>query len=150
MDTRTPTQWYALIIGAVLAVGGLLALITGSTDFGTVSGGAGRNFIIWNVSGWETILYMGVGVLGIVMAGRVPTARMFALGSGALFAAMAIWGFIDGNDVASIFAIDTTDNITYVVLAAVGLALGLAPESMQRKAGLGSRHGWRGGPSTQA
>ena len=133
--SRTPAQWFALLVGALLAVGGLIALVTGSTDFGTVSGGAGRNFIIWDVSGWETVLYMVVGVAGIVAATRVDTARTFALVSGLLFAAMAIWGFIDGDDVAGIFAIDTTDNITYAVLAAVGLVLGLMPEAVQRNIG---------------
>ena len=138
---RTPAQWYATVVGAVLAAAGVIALITGSTDFGTVSGGAGQNFIIWNVSGWETILYMGVGALGLLSAGRVDAARSFALVSGAIFAAMAVWGFIDGDDVASIFAVDTTDNITYAILGALGLVVGLAPESVQRKAGLGSPHG---------
>jgi len=138
---RTPAQWYAMLVGAVLAAAGVIALITGSTDFGTVAAGAGQNFIIWNVSGWETILYMGLGGVGILAASRVDGARSFALLSGAVFAAMAVWGFIDGDDVASIFAVDTTDNITYAALGALGLVIGLAPESVQRKAGLGSPHG---------
>jgi len=78
---------------------------------------------------------MVVGVVGIVAAGRVEAARTFALTAGLLFAAMAIWGFIDGDDVAGIFAIDTTDNISYAVLAAVGLVLGLTPETVQRNIG---------------
>lgn len=138
---RTPAQWYALVVGAVLGAAGVIALVTGSTDFGTVSGGAGQNFIIWNVSGWETILYMALGAFGLFSAARVDAARTFALFSGVIFAAMAVWGFIDGNDVASIFAVDTTDNITYAILGGLGLILGLAPESAQRKAGLGSPHG---------
>ena len=147
---RTPAQWFALVVGAILAVGGLIALVTGSTDFGTVSGGAGRNFIIWDVSGWETILYMVVGVLGMLAARRVDHAREFALAGGVLFAAMAIWGFIDGDDVAGIFAIDTTDNITYAVLGVVGLVLGLTPDAVQRKAGLGLADRGSGGHASHA
>jgi hypothetical protein len=147
---RTPAQWFALVIGAILAVGGLIALLTGSTDFGTVAGGAGRNFIIWNVSGWETILYMLLGVSGMLAASRVGAARSFALVTGAIFAAMAIWGFIDGKDVVGIFAVDTTDNITYAVLGVVGLVLGLAPETVQHKAGAGLAQRGQGGHASHA
>jgi hypothetical protein len=54
-------QWFALLIGAALVAAGVLALIAGSTNFGTVSGGAGEDFIIWRMSGWETGLYMATG-----------------------------------------------------------------------------------------
>jgi Domain of unknown function (DUF4383) len=147
---RTPVQSYALVVGAILVIGGLIALVTGSTDFGTVSGGAGQNFIIWNVSGWETILYMGLGALGVLSANRVENARTFALTSGLVFAAMAIWGWIDGDDVVSIFAIDTTDNITYSILGAAGLLLGMTPKPLQGKVGLRPANRGHGGHTTQA
>jgi hypothetical protein len=44
---RTPAQWFALLTGAVLGAAGVLALILGSTNFATVSDGAGEEFIIW-------------------------------------------------------------------------------------------------------
>ncbi len=134
---RTPAQWYSLLIGAALAAGGVLALLTGSTNFGSVSSGAGQEFIIWQVSGWETILYMATGALGILAASRVDAARTFALSVGVVYAAIAVWGFIDGNSVASIFAVDTTDNITYAAVGGLGLALAAMPESVQRTAGVG-------------
>jgi len=137
---RTPAQWFAVLVGAALTAAGVLALLTGSTNFGTVSSGAGHEFIIWNVSGWETILYMGMGAFGLLMAGRVDAARSFCLIAGAVFAAIAAWGFIEGSSVAAIFAVDTTDNITHAAIGGLGLMLGLMPEPAQRRAGIGSPH----------
>lgn len=138
---RTPAQWYALLIGAALVAVGVLALIFGSTDFGTVSAASGEEFILWRVNGWETVLYMATGALGLLAAARVDSARSFALVAGIVYAAIAVWGFIDGNSVASLFAVDTTDNISHAVIGGLGLVLGLLPESMQRTVGFGHRHG---------
>jgi hypothetical protein len=85
---------------------------------------------------------MATGALGLFAASRVGAARMFALTAGVVFAVMAVWRFIDGEAVASIFAVDTTDNISYAAIAGVGLVLGLMPESAHRKAGI--RHVDRG------
>lgn len=140
---KTPAQWFSMVIGAILVGGGVVALLTGSNNFGTVSDGAGEEFILWQVSGWETILYMGMGALGIFMAARVDTARTFALLAGAVFAAMAGWGWIEGdNSVAQIFAVDTTDNITHAAIGGLGILTAMLPASLQRKAGVGEhRHG---------
>ena len=134
---RTPAQWFATLVGAGLIAGGVLALVTGSTDFGTVSSGTGHEFIIWRVSGWETILYMATGVIGLMAAARVDAARSFGLTAGLVFAAIAIWGFIDGNDVVSLFAVNTADNVTHAAIGGLGLLAGLASESVQRQVGVG-------------
>ncbi len=133
---KKPVQLFATAIGVFLIPLGLLALIFGSTNFGTVSGGAGQEFIIWQVSGWETILYMATGAIGLLAAARLDTARTFALVAGIGYAAMAVWGFIDGNDVIGLFAVDTTDNITYAAIGGLGLLLGAMPEAAQERSSL--------------
>jgi hypothetical protein len=134
---RTPAQMWAGVAGAFLVAVGVLSLVLTGPSFGAVNDTNGQDFLIWTVSGWLTILWMAVGALGLFAMSRVDGARLWALFSGVLFAAMAIWGFIDGTRVAAIFATDTADNITHAVLALVGLGVGLVPEGLQRQAGIG-------------
>jgi hypothetical protein len=42
-----------------------------------------------------------------------------------VYAAVAAWGFADGNDVVSLVATDTDDNWLHVGLAAAGVLIGL-------------------------
>ncbi len=72
------------------------------------------------------------------VAARYEAARTYAFVVGALYAAAAVWGFIDGQSVAGIFAVDTTDNITHAIIGGLGLALGLAPDRVHQSAGVGT------------
>lgn len=65
-------------------------------------------------------------------AGRVATARAFSLLAGLAYAVMALWGFVDGGSVASVFAVNTADNVTHAGIGALALIAGLAPVSAQR------------------
>jgi hypothetical protein len=134
---RTPAQIWTGAAGLFLVALGVLSLILTGPNFGAVTNTSGQDFLLWTVSGWLTILWMAVGAIGLLMASRVDGARSWAMFSGVLFAAMAVWGFIDGTRVAGIFAADTADNITHAALAIVGLAVGLLPERHQREAGIG-------------
>jgi|SRR4051794_25660592 hypothetical protein len=137
---KTPVQWYATVVGGVMLALGVLALVTGSTGFGTVGSGSGQDFLIWRVNGWDAVLYIVTGAAGLFAASRIDSARTFALVAGAVYAVMAVWGFIDGGSVFGLFAVDTTDNITNAIVAALGLGLALPSESVQREAGYGGRH----------
>ncbi len=124
---RTPSQLFALLIGGVLVAFGVVALALGHTDFGTGSSLGGDEFILWMANGWDTIVWIAIGALGVIAAGRVEAARTYAAAAGAFFAVAAVWGFIDGNDVFGLMAVDTTDNISHAVLAGLGLASAMAP-----------------------
>jgi hypothetical protein len=129
----TPAQAYAVIAGLFLVALGVLSLIFEPVDFGSVGNVAGQpQFLIWAVSGWTTILWIVMGGLGLVSAGRLDSARTYALFAGVVFAVACVWGFIDGNNVASLIAADTTNNITHGILAALGLLTGLMPRRAQR------------------
>ena len=129
----TPAQWYAAVAGLFLVALGVLALIIAGVNFGSVGSVANQpQFIIWAVSGWTTILWIAMGAFGLFSLPRLDSARTYALIAGLVFAAYAIWGFIDGNNVASIFAADTTDNITHAILGGLGLLVALTPRGAQR------------------
>ena len=129
----SPAQAYAVIAGLFLVALGVLSLIFESVSFGSIGAvSAQPDFLIWAVSGWTTIFWIVMGGLGLVAAGRLDSARTYALFAGIVFAVACVWGFIDGNNVVSLIAADTTDNITHGVLAALGLLAGLLPRAAQR------------------
>ena len=129
---KNPAQSFALVAGAVLLAAGILALGAGSTNFGTVADGAGQDLLIWQVSGWETIFYLVVGTLGLMAASRVGSARLFALVSGYSFVALAVYGFVDGNDILSVFAVAAADKVTYLVIGLAGLMVGAISQARKQ------------------
>ena len=131
----TPAQVFAAVTGIFLTALGVLALIFADVGFGTVDAlGDQPEFLIWTVSGWTTILWIAMGALGLLSMARLDSARSYSLLAGVVFAVVAVWGFVDGNDVASITAADTTNNVMHAILAGLGLLAGMLPRDAQRPA----------------
>ncbi len=132
----TPAQTYAALVGAFLFALGVLALVLKDVSFGTVGPVAGQpEFLIWSVSGWTTLFWIAMGAFGVLASVRLDTARSYALFAGVTFAVVALWGFIDGNDVVGLLTADTTNNVTHAVLGGLGLMVGSLPRSAQRASG---------------
>lgn len=129
----TPAQVFAGVAGLFLTALGGLALIFADVAFGTVDTLAGRpEFLIWTVSGWTAILWLAMGVFGLASIARLDAARVYSLLAGVVFAVVAVWGVIDGTDVAEVLAADTTNNIVHAILAGLGLMVGMLPSEVQR------------------
>jgi Domain of unknown function (DUF4383) len=130
---NTPAQMYATVAAIFLiALGVLSLLIEGLGSWGAVDNVANRpQFLIWAVSGWTSIFWIAMGALALFAAPRLAAARTYALLAAGVFAVFAVWGFIDGNNVMSIFAADTTNNITHAVLAGPALVVGIMPRAAQ-------------------
>jgi uncharacterized protein DUF4383 len=122
---RTPAQLYALLFGIVLLAVGILGFIADSS-FGTGSNVDGSDFIIFEVNGWHNIVHILSGLLGLALARRRDTARAYALGFGATYLVVTIWGFITGDQVLWLIPVDAADNVLHLLIAAAGLAAGLA------------------------
>ena len=122
---RTPAQLYALLFGIVLLAVGILGFIADSS-FGTGSDVEGSDFIIFEVNGWHNIVHILSGLLGLALARRRDTARAYALGFGAVYLVVTIWGFITGDQVLWLIAVDAADNFLHLLIAVAGLAAGLA------------------------
>ena len=143
----TPAQTFAVIAGLFLVALGVLSLIFEPVSFGSIGRAANQpQFLIWAVSGWTTILWLVMGGLGLVSAGRLDSARTYALFAGVVFAVACVWGFIDGDNVINLIAADTTNNITHGILAALGLITGLMPRGAQRP---GEERFGRSAPATR-
>jgi hypothetical protein len=122
---RTPAQLYALLFGIVLLAVGILGFIADSS-FGTGSNVDGSDFIIFEVNGWHNIVHILSGLLGLALARRRDTARAYALGFGATYLVVTIWGFITGDQVLWLLPVDAADNVLHLLIAATGIAAGLA------------------------
>jgi hypothetical protein len=128
---RTPAQLYALLFGAVLLVVGIVGFAADSS-FGTGSDVDGSNLIAFEVNGWHNIVHIASGIAGLLLARTVAGARTFALGFGAVYAVVTLWGFIDGNTVLWLVPVNTADNFLHLAIAGLGIAAGLASESRGR------------------
>jgi len=133
---RTPAQWFGLLAGAFLVAIGVLTLAIYGPQFGAANDPA--SFLIWKASGWNTILWIAMGALGLAASVRVDAARSYGLLAAVVFGVLAVWGFIDGGlGTMGIFAIGTTGNVTHAILAGLGASVGLMPERDQRRVGAG-------------
>jgi hypothetical protein len=125
---RTPAQLYALLFGIVLLLVGILGFIADSS-FGAGSDVQGSDFIIFEVNGWHNLVHIASGALGLALWRRRDTARAYALGFGAVYLVVTIWGFITGDQVLWLVPVNAADNILHLLIAGAGLAAGLTSPS---------------------
>lgn len=122
---RTPAQVYALVFGVTLLVAGVLGFFV-DASFGDLGADVeGDELIVFEVNGWHNVVHIASGVLGLALMGTAAGARAYALGFGAVYLVVTVWGFIDGNDVLGLLPVNTADNILHVAIAGTGILAGL-------------------------
>ena len=136
MNGRTPAQLYALLVGGTLVVAGIIGFFY-SAAFGT-PGKVDAVFGILDVNGWHNVVHLATGALGLLSLGYA--ARTYALGLGAVYLVVAVWGFVigDGHSILNIVPVNTEDNFLHLILGVLGLAAGAAsrePAGEPRPAG---------------
>ncbi len=127
MHNRTPAQLYAMLVGAVLVAAGLLGFLY-SAGF-AVGGDVPRDAVlgILDVNGWHNIVHLATGALGLATFVRPDSARAYALGLGAVYLLVAIWGFVLGNGVIlNLVPVNMPDNFLHLLIALAGFAAGFA------------------------
>ena len=124
-DRYTPAQLYSLVFGATLLLAGILGFISNSS-FDTGAGINGDDFIIFEVNGWHNLVHIASGLVGLALWRNARSARSFALGFGAVYGIVTLWGFVDGNDVLGLIPVDAADNVLHLAIAAAGILAGLA------------------------
>jgi hypothetical protein len=124
---RTPAQVYALVFGATLLIVGIVGFFVDSS-FDTGSGVQGDDLIVFEVNGWHNLVHIASGLLGLALMGTAAGARAYALGFGAVYLVVTIWGFIDGSDVLGLIPVNSADNWLHVAIAVTGILAGLASD----------------------
>ena len=93
MEAPSPARLYAAAVGALLVVLGILGFFY-SASFGG-SGSVEEALGVLQVNAWLNVLYLALGALGLLLAG--VASRSYALTTGALFTALAVWGWAIGG-----------------------------------------------------
>ena len=143
---RTPAQLYSLAFGLTLLAVGVIGFFVNSS-FDTGSSVQGDELIVFEVNGWHNLVHIASGLLGLALARNADSGRLFALGFGAVYLLVTIWGFADGNDVLSLIPVNTADNFLHLAIAVVGITAGLASRHAPdpRRSDAAGRSASRGG-----
>src|SRR3954454_4515035 len=126
MQERSPAQIYALLFGITLVAAGIVGFFY-SADFGD-PGKVDSVLGILDVNGWHNVVHIATGLIGLAVAGSYGNARAYAIGLGAVYVAIAVWGFIagDGTNLLGIVPVNTEDNFLHLLIGIGGLGAGFA------------------------
>ena len=121
MDQASPARLYALLVGAAFVIAGTVGFFY-SSDFGS-PGQTGELLGLLDVNGWHNVAHIAAGVLGL-LAVSYGASRNYALGIGAVFLGVAVWGFIigSGNEILGLIPVSADDNVLDLALGVLGVA----------------------------
>jgi hypothetical protein len=135
MDTASPARLYCTLVGAVLVIVGIIGFFySAGFDTGTTGVAADTDevFGILGVNGWHNLVHIALGVLALAVAGSASGARAYCLGIGLVYVVLAIWGFIDGDNILiGLIPVNNEDNFLHLILGLTGLAAGSATPAVK-------------------
>jgi hypothetical protein len=134
-ESLTPASLYAGLVGAVLVVAGIVGFFY-SASFGA-PGSVDEVLGLLDVNAWHNLVHILTGALGLLaFAAGARAARTYALAFGAIYIAIAIWGFVigSGESILGFIPINTEDNLLHVVLGVLGIGAGLASPEPEAEA----------------
>ncbi len=129
MDGPSPARLYATLVGGTLVIVGILGFfVNASFEVGdTVEAEALAGV---TVNGWENVIHIATGALGLLLAGT--RSRQYALGLGAIYLLVAVLGFIDfgsgdtTDTILQLIPVNTEANLLHLALGVLGVAAGFA------------------------
>jgi hypothetical protein len=128
---REPVLGVAALVGVIFLVGGLLGFVPGVTsdydEMELAGHESGAQLMgLFQVSILHNAVHLLFGVVGVLMARAVATARIFLIGAGVIYLALWVYGLvIDRTSDANFVPVNAADNWLHLALGAVMLALGL-------------------------
>jgi hypothetical protein len=125
VSTSSPARLYCTLVGAVLVIAGIIGFFYEASFATGDEVRADDVFGILAVNGWHNVVHISIGVILLAAAGTA--ARTAALGVGLLYLILAIWGFIESDNVLiSLVPINDEDNVLHLILGLTGLGAGAA------------------------
>jgi hypothetical protein len=131
MRERSPIQIAALIVGAVFLLVGILGFVPGITSNVGDMKFAGHEspselLGLFQVSILHNIIHLLIGIIGVVAAATWEGSRVYLVGGGAIYLALAIYGWIvDRASDANFVPMNPADNVLHVLLGAGMILLGV-------------------------
>jgi len=131
MDAPSPARLYASAAGAALVIAGIVGFFY-SASFGS-PGEVDEIFGAFAVNGWDNVLHILTGALGLLVAGYA--SRQYALGLGAFYVVLALWGFAigSGDAILGFLPVNTGDNVAHLVLGALGVSAALSTAAPKKR-----------------
>ncbi len=138
MEPASPARLYASAVGALLVILGVLGFFYGSS-FGS-PGTIDHTLGAFRTNGWEDLLWIVVGALGLLLAGAA--SRAYALAAGLLLTVFGVWGLAlgAGDAILGVFPAAGANEVLLLVLGILGL---LAAAGTPRRAPTPRRGGAR-------
>jgi uncharacterized protein DUF4383 len=134
MDERSPAQIYTLAIGLMLVGVGVAGFFY-NASFST-GDGTDRDAVlgILDVNGWQNVLHISTGAIGLAIAASYGGARAYAIGLGVVYLLVALLGFMagDGDEVFNLIPVNTEDNALHLLIGVAGIGAGLATPATER------------------
>lgn len=106
------------VLGVVLVVVGLLGFFMSSPLLG-----------IFEVDTLHNIIHLASGAIALVVGGNQGMSRMFLIVFGLVYAAVAVIGFLQGDNVLGLFMVNAADNLLHVAIGAVCLVVGFGSKA---------------------
>ncbi|MGH3118460.1 MAG: DUF4383 domain-containing protein [Gaiellales bacterium] len=131
MRDRSPLQIAALLVGVVFVIVGIAGFIPGITTHVGDMKFAGHEspselLGLFQVSILHNIVHLAIGVIGLVAAATWEGARLYLVGGGAIYLALAIYGWIvERTSDANFVPMNNADNVLHVLLGAGMILLGV-------------------------
>lgn len=131
MDGPSPARLYATAVGTALVVFGIVGFFY-SASFGS-PGEVEKVFDAFAVNGWDNVLYILTGVLGLIAADYA--SRRYALWLGIFYVALALWGFTigSGESILGFLPVNSGDTLLHLVLGALGVLAALGTPAAKKK-----------------
>jgi len=131
MRDRSPIQIAALLIGAVFVIVGIAGFIPGiTTNVGDMKFAGHESpselLGLFQVSILHNLVHLAIGIVGLVAAATWEGARLYLVGGGAIYLALAVYGWIvERTSDANFVPMNSADNVLHVVLGAGMIVLGV-------------------------
>lgn len=140
----TPLQFFVFVIGVWFTLNGVIAFgIYPSMAFG---GGHMQTctiqflgFIPVTVNGWHALFHLITGLAALVTATIHARALAYTWICGPLYLLIALLGFVGGDNVLHMMAVDTFGNIVHTVEAVILMAAASGNTIAIRRAQLNAR-----------
>ena len=124
MEPPSPARLYAAAVGALLVVLGVVGFFYGPS-FGS-PGTLDHTLGAFRTNGWENLLWIVVGALGLLLAGAA--SRAYALAAGLLLTVLGVWGLAldPGSAILGVFPAAGANEALHLVLGILGLLAAVA------------------------
>jgi Domain of unknown function (DUF4383) len=128
MEGSSPARLYALLVGGVLTIAGIIGFFYDSSFDTGASLRSDDVLGVLAVNGWHNVVHVATGLLGLAAVGYA--ARTYALVLGLVYVVVAIWGFAETEGgvgvILDFFPVNTEDNVLHLAIGLTGLAAGAA------------------------